>query len=373
LIGQKMSLTGIQKRYGSAWAVRDVNLEVSEGEFLSIVGPSGSGKTSLLTMIAGFEMPSAGQIMIGGERVTYLPPNKRQIGMVFQKYALFPHLTVRQNVSFPLEMRTKMSRMEREHRVSEILDLVQLSDFGERLPGQMSGGQQQRVAVARALVFNPPVILMDEPLGALDKKLRESMQLEIKRIQERLGATVIYVTHDQEEALTMSDRVAVMNNGQLEQIDTPEELYRNPETSFVADFIGTMNFVPAVKIGEKSNSAVLRIGEHTVIDLPIDSRNTSLLNQAIDTKLSLAFRPEHVALEQRVCTTSAAIQAEIEADIFMGSTHTYVVRLDDCPGLKVRVQSDANAAATFKRGDRVSLRLNSESVHAFASGGKDAA
>ncbi|PRA47475.1 ABC transporter ATP-binding protein [Brucella pituitosa] len=373
MIGQQMSLTGIQKQYGSAWAVQGLDLEVSKGEFLSIVGPSGSGKTSLLNMIAGFEMPSAGQILIGGERVTHLPPNKRQIGMVFQKYALFPHLTVRQNVSFPLEMRTKMSRLERERRVCEMLDLVELSDFGERLPSQLSGGQQQRVAVARALVFNPPVILMDEPLGALDKKLRENMQLEIKRIQERLGATVIYVTHDQEEALTMSDRVAVMQNGQLEQIDTPEGLYRNPVSSFVADFIGTMNFLPAVKIGEKVGVAVLRIGEHTVIDLPITSLNTSLSNQDIDRKLTLAFRPEHVSLEQGGNAASSAIQGEIEADIFMGSTNTYVVKLNDCPDAQIRVQSAANTASAFKRGDRVSLRLNNQSVHAFASRERDAA
>lgn len=373
MIGQQMSLTGIQKQYGSAWAVRGIDLDVSKGEFLSIVGPSGSGKTSLLNIIAGFEMPSAGQILIGGERVTQLPPNKRQIGMVFQKYALFPHLTVRQNVAFPLEMRTKLSRSQRERQVCDMLDLVQLGDFGERLPGQLSGGQQQRVAVARALVFNPPVILMDEPLGALDKKLRENMQLEIKRIQERIGATVIYVTHDQEEALTMSDRVAVMQEGRVEQIDTPEGLYRNPISSFVADFIGTMNFLPAVKIGEKAGTAVLRIAEHTVINVPINGRNPCLSIQNTDNALSLAFRPENVSLEQAGSAESSLIQGEIDADIFMGSTHTYVVRLNNSSKTLIRVQSAANTSFTFKRGDRVSLRLNSEAVHAFSPHKRDAA
>lgn len=372
MIGQQLSLIEIQKRYGDAWAVRGVDLDVQAGEFVSIVGPSGSGKTSLLTLIAGFETPTAGRIVIGGQDVSHLPPNKREIGMVFQKYALFPHLTVRQNISFPLEMRRQMSRADRDRRVSEMLDLVQLGDFGDRYPNQLSGGQQQRVAVARALVFNPPVILMDEPLGALDKKLRENMQIEIKRIQERVGATVIYVTHDQEEALTMSDRVAVMQNGRFEQVDRPEALYRNPLSAFVADFVGTMNFVSAVKVREKPGSAIVRFDNRTVIELEADA-GSSLANQSLNTEFILAVRPEHISLVSSDKAAGASITGRIEADIFMGSTHNFLVRLDEGSDVMLRVQGSADSAARFERGQAVSLSFDSKHLCAFNSTRKIAA
>ncbi len=222
MIGQYLSLVGLEKHFGSVRAVTSLSLEISAGEFVSLVGPSGSGKTTALNMIAGFEGPSAGKIVIGGRDVTHVAPNRRGIGMVFQKYALFPHLTVHQNIAFPLRMRGRSNKTRIATRVEEMLELVQLSSYGERYPQQLSGGQQQRVALARALAFEPPVLLMDEPLGALDKKLREAMQFEIKRLQERLGATVVYVTHDQDEALTMSDRVAVMAGGELMQFGPPD-------------------------------------------------------------------------------------------------------------------------------------------------------
>lgn len=220
MIGAPVFIDRIGKVYGSQTAVGAVTLDVPAGEFLSILGPSGSGKTTLLTMIAGFESPSAGRIIIDGRDVTAVSPDRRNIGMVFQRYALFPHLTVAENIAFPLKMRGVRKDLRAE-RVGRALDLVQLPDYAKRYPHELSGGQQQRVAVARAIVFEPPVLLMDEPLGALDKKLRESMQIEIKQLQRRLGATVIYVTHDQEEALTMSDRIAVMAKGQLAQLGTP--------------------------------------------------------------------------------------------------------------------------------------------------------
>src|SRR6266567_8624280 len=240
-----VAVRDLSKSYGPATAVSGVSINVRAGEFLSLLGPSGSGKTTLLMMIAGFEAPTAGAIHIDDRDITELAPNKRNIGMVFQRYALFPHMSVADNIAFPLRMR-RTPKAEIRRRVEAALALVQLEEYGGRLPSQLSGGQQQRIAVARALVFEPPVLLMDEPLGALDKNLREQMQIEIKRIQQSLGVTVIYVTHDQEEALTMSDRIAVMRNGCLEQIGSPTELYDNPATSFVADFVGKTNFLEGV-------------------------------------------------------------------------------------------------------------------------------
>ena len=235
-------LQNLAKQFGSVTAVDSVSLDISRGEFITLLGPSGSGKTTTLMMVAGFEVPTAGEIYIAGEPMAYKPPYKRDIGMVFQNYALFPHMKVHDNIAFPLNNR-KVPKPKTDQKVNAALDLVKLAGFGSRNPKQLSGRQQQRVALARALVFDPSVLLMDEPLGALDKKLREHMQLEIKRIQETLGITVIYVTHDQSEALTMSDRIVVMNEGRIEQVGTPSELYEGPANRFVADFIGESNFL----------------------------------------------------------------------------------------------------------------------------------
>ncbi|KXF79428.1 ABC transporter ATP-binding protein [Paramesorhizobium deserti] len=364
MIGQKLILSSIEKRYGEAWAVREFNLQVAPSEFISIVGPSGSGKTSLLTMIAGFEMPSAGTIRIGERDVTTLAPNKRDIGMVFQKYALFPHLTVRQNIAFPLKMRSRLTRRALETRVEEMLLLVQLEDYGGRYPNELSGGQQQRVAVARALVFDPPVILMDEPLGALDKKLREDMQFEIKRIQERHGATVIYVTHDQEEALTMSDRIAVMHQGRLQQVDTPEQLYRQPISAFVADFIGTMNFVPAMKIAERAGKDVVRLPGDTVIE--VDRRSgTRSPGEPVGAVLRLAVRPEHIALGHWDKNNSSTLAGVVETSIFVGSAQIVLVRLKDRADVVLRVQRPAGEIARLTRGDLVEVKLDGATMLAF--------
>ena len=243
-LGVEVRIDRVSRNYGQVQAVSDVSLTVAPGEFVSLLGPSGSGKTTLLMMLAGFEEPDAGTIAIAGRDVTHVPPNKRDIAMVFQRYALFPHMTVAENIAFPLRMRS-ISRAQQQALVARALDMVQLAGYGDRRPSALSGGQQQRVALARAIVFDPPVILMDEPLGALDKKLRQHMQIELKDLQRRLGATVIYVTHDQEEALTMSDRVAVMSQGGLSQLGAPRELYDNPANPFVADFLGEMNFLRA--------------------------------------------------------------------------------------------------------------------------------
>src|SRR5215469_2914379 len=239
--GPLVKFIDVEKSYdGRTLAVRDLTLEVGRSEFLTLLGPSGSGKTTTLNMLAGFERPTRGEILLGGRPVDRLPPYDRNIGMVFQNYALFPHMTVGENVAFPLSVR-RMSRADIAERVKRALAMVRLEAFGERRPGQLSGGQQQRIALARALVFEPRLVLMDEPLGALDKKLREQMQIEIKLLHERLGLTVVYVTHDQSEALTMSDRIAVFDKGIVQQLDSVDRLYESPCNEFVANFIGDSN------------------------------------------------------------------------------------------------------------------------------------
>ncbi|CAN7357406.1 ABC transporter ATP-binding protein [Bosea sp. LjRoot9] len=239
-----LDISKISKRYGDFVALASSDLNVPQGEFLTLLGPSGSGKTTLLSLIAGLIQPDEGVVSIGDVDVTYSPPYERDIGMVFQNYALFPHMTVEENVAFPLRMR-RLSPAETKRRVSEALEMVRLPHVAKRTPRELSGGQQQRIALARCMVYRPAIILMDEPLGALDKKLRDQMQLEIKRIHRELGTTIVYVTHDQEEAMTMSDRICLMNAGRIEQLGTPHELYFRPRTLFVADFLGESNLLPA--------------------------------------------------------------------------------------------------------------------------------
>jgi putative spermidine/putrescine transport system ATP-binding protein len=241
-----VAFEGVQKSYdGEQLVVKDLNLYIRKGEFLTMLGPSGSGKTTCLMMLAGFETATHGEIRLNGKPINNIPPHKRGIGMVFQNYALFPHMTVGENLSFPLEVRG-LEKSQRELKVKNALDMVQMSDFISRRPAQLSGGQQQRIALARSLVFEPELVLMDEPLGALDKQLREHMQYEIKHIHEQLGVTVVYVTHDQSEALTMSDRVAVFDDGRIQQLATPADLYERPDNAFVAQFIGENNRLKAV-------------------------------------------------------------------------------------------------------------------------------
>jgi putative spermidine/putrescine transport system ATP-binding protein len=238
-----ISMRGITKRYGTVSVLADLDLDVAPGEFLTLLGPSGSGKTTLLMILAGFVRANAGSVKVGGEEIITMPPHKRNIGMVFQNYALFPHMNVFQNIAFPLKQR-RVRADETAAKVTRALDLVQLSGLDDRRVDQLSGGQRQRVALARAIVFEPRIVLMDEPLSALDKSLREHMQIELRGLHRRLGMTTVYVTHDQREAITMSDRIAVMNNGRIEQLDRPEALYARPKTKFVASFIGESNFIP---------------------------------------------------------------------------------------------------------------------------------
>lgn len=258
-----LRIEGVGKRFGEVVALDRVSLQVAQGELLTILGPSGSGKTTLLKVVAGFETPDGGTVKVGGQDITALPPARRDIGMVFQNYALFPHLTVKGNVAFPLEMRD-VARSDVDRRVAEAIAMVELRGYEQRLPRQLSGGQQQRVALARAIVFNPRLLLLDEPFGALDRKLRETMQLEVRRLQRKLGLTTIFITHDQEEALVLSDRIAVMNQGKIQQVATTTEIYERPANDFVADFVGESNIfhgtVSAPGVITLENGRVLKVG-----------------------------------------------------------------------------------------------------------------
>jgi len=280
----------VDKSYdGEILVVKDLNLDVPKGEFLTMLGPSGSGKTTVLMMLAGFETPTSGEIYLDGDPISSIPPNKRGIGMVFQNYALFPHMTVKENLAFPLEVR-KMQKSEIDEKVSKALSMVELQDFGSRMPLQLSGGQQQRVALARSLVFEPRLILMDEPLGALDKNLREQMQYEIKHIHERIGITVVYVTHDQSEALTMSNRIAVFNDGKIQQISTPDVLYEKPVNSFVAQFIGENNQLKGKVKSINGNSCIITSESgHDINALKVNVNNIGDIS-------TISLRPERVAI-----------------------------------------------------------------------------
>jgi len=287
-----VSFTGVQKTYdGINLVVRDLNLDIRQGEFLSLLGPSGSGKTTTLMMLAGFESPTAGDIMLDGRQITNTPPHKRNFGMVFQNYALFPHMTLAENIAYPLTVR-KLPKAEREAKVLKALDMVQLGRMGSRYPAQLSGGQQQRVALARALVFDPQLVLMDEPLGALDKQLREHMQIELKALHRRLGVTFVYVTHDQTEALTMSDRVAVFSDGAIQQIDVVDNLYETPANRFVAGFVGDSTVLQA---------EVTRLdGVHCDVRLPsgVQLRGFNVNAAAVGDKVQCGTRPERLKIAE---------------------------------------------------------------------------
>ena len=279
----------VDKSYdGKLLVVKDLNLDIAEGEFITMLGPSGSGKTTCLMMIAGFETPTNGEIFLDSNPISNIPPHKRGIGMVFQNYALFPHMTVFENLAFPLKVR-KISKEDIGKKVDKALSMVSLSGFENRMPGQLSGGQQQRVAVARALVFDPAVVLMDEPLGALDKNLRESMQYEIKHIHENIGVTVVYVTHDQGEALTMSNRIAVFNDGKVQQLSSPDKLYEEPENSFVAEFIGENNRFDGEVLDMSNGVCKVKIGQGEILANPISVKSKG-------EKTTVSIRPERALI-----------------------------------------------------------------------------
>ncbi len=303
----------VQKSYdGETLVVKNLNLDIAKGEFLTMLGPSGSGKTTTLMMLAGFEPATHGEIFLKNSPINNVPPHKRGIGMVFQNYALFPHMTINENLAFPLQVRN-VGKAEVEDRVAKILKLVELPQMGNRRPGQLSGGQQQRIAVARALVFEPDLVLMDEPLGALDKQLREQMQYEIKHIHERLGVTIVYVTHDQSEALTMSNRIAVFNDGVVQQLSTPAELYERPVNSFVAQFIGENNKLKGTiaEIG-KDNVATVKLETGELVKaLAINAREKG-------GRTLLSVRPERVEINPTAKTADVILQGRIAELIYLG-------------------------------------------------------
>jgi putative spermidine/putrescine transport system ATP-binding protein len=326
-----LRLERVCKRYGHVDALRDVYLAVEKGELLTLLGPSGCGKTTLLRLIGGFIDPSAGRILIDDVDVTRLPPNRRAIGMVFQSYALFPHLSVARNIAFPLEERGVASAAVRR-RVDELLAMVHLADIPDRLPAQLSGGQQQRVALARAVAHTPRVLLMDEPLAALDVKLRESMQFEIRRIQQTLGITTVYVTHDQTEAMRISDRIAVMNGGNIEQLATGVEIYNRPRTRFVADFMGKINFIPGrvASLGERCT------GVHTDLGLMHCARSDGV---QIGDVVALGIRPDDIELAPAFDAVDGAVTLPgvVETMAFLGTIDEMTVRVT--PSLSLQVEA----------------------------------
>ncbi len=302
----------VQKSYdGETLVVKDLNLSMPKGEFLTMLGPSGSGKTTCLMMLAGFETATHGDIRLGGESINNIPPHKRGIGMVFQNYALFPHMTIAENLSFPLEVR-KMGKSDREAKIKRALDMVEMGAFGGRRPAQLSGGQQQRIALARALVFEPELVLMDEPLGALDKQLREKMQFEITDLAHNLGITVVYVTHDQTEAMTMSDRVAVFDDGRIQQLAPPDTLYEEPQNSFVAQFIGENNTLEGTVKEINGELAVVQLDDGELIDC-------NPINVGVGDRTRVSIRPERVEFnKERLQEGTHTVNAEVLEFIYMG-------------------------------------------------------
>jgi putative spermidine/putrescine transport system ATP-binding protein len=349
-----VEFTDVEKMYGSFHAVRTLNLSIGRGEFLTFLGPSGSGKTTTLNMLAGFERPSRGVIMLDGKSVDRLPPYERNIGMVFQNYALFPHMSVQQNVAFPLSVR-KIQKADIGPRVRRALEMVRLEQFGERKPAQLSGGQQQRVALARALVFEPSLVLMDEPLGALDKKLREHMQIELKQIHEMLGVTIVYVTHDQSEALTMSDRVAVFDRGAVVQIGTPTGLYNEPATAFVASFIGENNLLDGV---------VERVGSgQCIVALPTGLQATACAIGGLKPgdPAHLSIRPERIGLAEAGGRADNRFPATVDGRIYLGDHQRLLARLANGQVVTLKIGPEGAPAA----GETIDLCWSSADSRAF--------
>jgi len=354
-----LHINGIRKVYGDVVATDHVELTVAKGEFMTFLGPSGSGKSTTLYVLAGFQDPTAGDIRLNGQSILATPSHKRNIGMVFQRYTLFPHLSVGENVAFPLRVR-RMGQDEIAQKVKRALKLVRLEGYEDRMPAKMSGGQQQRVALARALVYDPPVLLMDEPLSALDKKLREEIQVEIRRIHQETGVTILYVTHDQEEALRLSDRIAVFNRGKIEQVGTGPELYANPATHFVADFIGDSAFLAGELSDVKNGQAAIRFpGGHQVVDVPI--HGSAGAGQAVE----LMLRPERIEMSATPGAVGASLPVTVQDVAFLGNATTVSARTEWGAPLTVRLGFGHPLSGRANRGDKLHVHWTPDTAHAF--------
>jgi len=347
--GAALRLDHLTKRFGPVFAVQEVCLDIPAGSFVTLLGPSGSGKTTTLNLLAGFLLPDAGEIFVDGQAISRVPPYRRNIGMVFQNYALFPHMTVFENVAFPLRMRTALGSAPLRLRVEETLDLVQLAGLGARYPRQLSGGQQQRVAMARALVSDPRLLLMDEPLGALDKKLREHLQLEIKAIHRRVGATIVYVTHDQSEALTLSDLVVVMDRGRVLQVGSPRALYEAPETAFVADFLGGANLLSGQIAGQSDADLIVVLSGGARIAV-----RESGLTTGVRGRVQLMIRPEDVEVSRSRPSDPEAVTlpGEIVEAVYLGDAVKLVVQVS---GGTLTARVTGRRGAEFSPGDSITV------------------
>jgi spermidine/putrescine transport system ATP-binding protein len=359
--GGGVKLVGLTKRFGDVTAVDGISLEIEPGEFFSLLGPSGCGKTTTLRLVAGFEEPTGGSILLDGRDVASEPPNKRNVNTVFQSYALFPFLNVADNVAFGLKYQ-KVSKADVARRVGDALALVQLEGYEKRRPGQLSGGQQQRVALARALVLNPSVLLLDEPLGALDAKLRRTLQVELKALQEQVGITFLYVTHDQEEALTMSDRLAVMSGGRIIQLGTPRQVYEEPADAYVADFLGVSNLMDATvtQPGGPSSPCRLRLGDFELVATCGEVRSTGAVK--------LAIRPERVQVQAFEATEANRVPGMVERLVFLGAATQVFVRLAQGAQLQALVHNDG-APAGWSQGTPVSVVLPADALRVLPDDG----
>jgi putative spermidine/putrescine transport system ATP-binding protein len=353
--GAPIKIDTLSKYFGKFGAVKEANLDIKAGEFITFLGPSGSGKTTTLMMVAGFLIPTYGDIVVDNKSIVTVPPHKRNIGMMFQHYALFPHMSVADNIAFPLQMR-RMSKDKIDERVNWAVDLVQLSEFKNRRPHQLSGGQQQRVALARAVVFEPSVLLLDEPLGALDAKLRENMQIELKQMHAALGTTVLYVTHDQAEALTLSDRICVFNQGRIMQVGSPDDLYNYPQNRFVADFIGETNFLTGEVVSQEGQTCTIKLDDKTTMK----GLYRDTFSQP-EKWATFSLRPEKVLVGEAAEHLENSYEGTVQEFLYLGEFTKYRISLSPSIELTVKV-TNRKGKKLLAKGEKTAIGWEREEI-----------